>query len=133
MEKNKQFVPHGYRDENGDMHIMDLNQWYKHYCENSGFIKAQMIEYMFNKIISEFEYNHRIELYGIEHCEMDLDNINYSHYCYIAGWPDLQDGGIFEDCIETAGEMDIRAYFGFVPRWSKFGRMITKNKENKNE
>ena len=33
--------------------------------------------------------------------EWDKYNINYSHYCQdVMGWPDLQDGGVFEQCVE---------------------------------
>lgn len=114
----KEFYPWSdYNPNTNEYRLMDLNEWYKHYSENPGKIKCMMIREMFRRIVNEF-----IRLTnngdGLELCEMDLDNINYSHYCHICGWPDLQDGGIFEQCIEEAGEIAIRNYFGYTPRWS---------------
>ena len=35
--------------------------------------------------------------------EWDDYTINYSHYCQdVMGWPDLQDNGVFEQCVEDA-------------------------------
>ena len=34
----------------------------------------------------------------------ELVELNYSEICDWLGWPDLQDGGIFEQCIELAAD-----------------------------
>lgn len=115
------FSPAAGYDPMGNYEMMDLNKWYKAYEDNSGKIKCHMIHLVFRVIVNEFIRATK-HGYGLDSCEMDLDTINYSHYCDIMGWPDLQDGGIFEQCIEEAGEMAIRNYWGFIPRWSKFSK-----------
>ncbi|MBD5381912.1 hypothetical protein [Clavibacter sp.] len=40
--------------------------------------------------------------FDLKSCEFDLNVINYSHFCETLGWPDFQDGGVFEQVIEEA-------------------------------
>lgn len=37
----------------------------------------------------------------------DLDSINYSEVCEWCGFPDLQDGGIYEQAIDAAAKIII--------------------------
>ena len=44
----------------------------------------------------------------------DLQDLNYSEICDWLDWPDLQDGCVFEQCIEIAANM-VLGILGFKP------------------
>lgn len=50
--------------------------------------------------------------FNLEQCEFDYNCINYSHFCENLGWPDFQDGGVFEQVIEEACSV-VCHMFGF--------------------
>ena len=38
----------------------------------------------------------------------DLEHINYSEICEWCDWPDLQDGGVYEQAIDLAAKLVLR-------------------------
>lgn len=48
----------------------------------------------------------------------DLRDLNYSEICDWLEWPNLQDGGIFEQVIDMAADM-VLGVLGYKPQHSK--------------
>lgn len=48
----------------------------------------------------------------------DLRDLNYSEICDWLEWPDLQDGGIFEQVIDMAADI-VLGVLGYKPQHSK--------------
>ena len=74
--------------------IINLNKWYIKYQENPIQAKLELV-LIANKEILKAMDNH---YYSID----DLKQPNYSEICEWCGFPDFQDGGIFETIIDTA-------------------------------
>lgn len=79
---------------NMDTPILNINEWYIKYQKNPIQAKLELV-LIANKEILEAMDKH---YYSID----DLQQPNYSEICEWCGFPDFQDGGIFETIIDTA-------------------------------
>lgn len=74
--------------------IINLNEWYIKYQKNPIQAKLELV-LIANKEILEAMDKH---YYSID----DLKQPNYAEICEWCGFPDFQDGGIFETIIDIA-------------------------------
>ena len=74
--------------------IINLNEWYIKYQKNPIQAKLELVLIANNEILKAMDNNY----YSID----DLKQPNYSEICEWCGFPDFQDGGIFEKIIDTA-------------------------------
>ena len=74
--------------------IINLNKWYIKYQENPIQAKLELVITATKEILKAMDDNY----YSID----DLKQPNYSEICEWCGFPDFQDGGIFETIIDTA-------------------------------
>lgn len=74
--------------------IINLNGWYLKYQENPIQAKLELVLIANKKILEAIEKGY----YSIT----DLEEPNYSEICEWCGFPDFQDGGIFERIINIA-------------------------------
>ena len=74
--------------------IINLNKWYIKYQENPIQAKLELVLIANKEILKALDNNY----YSID----DLKQPNYSEICEWCGFPDFQDGGIFETIIDTA-------------------------------
>ena len=85
---------------------MDLNKFYADYCKDPKKAKFELVQKAARELFRAVQENY----YDLS----DLNIINYSEVCDWLDWPDFQDGGIFEDAIETAANM-VLGVLGFKP------------------
>ena len=85
---------------------MDLNKFYADYCKDPEKAKFELVQKAAGELFRAVRENY----YDLS----DLYIINYSEVCDWLDWPDFQDGGIFEDAIETAANM-VLGVLGFKP------------------
>ena len=74
--------------------IINLNQWYIKYQKNPIQAKLELVLIANKEILKAMDNNY----YSID----DLKQPNYSEICEWCGFPDFQDGGIFETIIDIA-------------------------------
>ena len=74
--------------------IINLNKWYIEYQKNPIQAKLELVLIANKEILKVMDHNY----YSID----DLKQPNYSEICEWCGFPDFQDGGIFETIIDTA-------------------------------
>lgn len=93
---------------------MKIDEIIKGFNENPEGTKMCMFQMAYAAVMRECEYgNANI---ANDECEFDLKTINYSHFCDELGWPDFQDGGIFEQVITEACRVVCRLY-GYNPKY----------------
>lgn len=76
------------------MEIINLNEFYQEFCNNPIQAKLKHVLRANKEILEAIKRDY----YTIE----DLKHPNYSEICEWCGFPDFQDGGIFENIIDTA-------------------------------
>lgn len=76
--------------------MINMNNWVKAYMADPAKTKRRMVVEAINELGPAFEQGY----YGYT----DLKELNYSEICEWLGWPDLQDGGVFESCINIAAK-----------------------------
>lgn len=74
--------------------IINLNKWYIEYQKNPIQAKLELVLIANKEILKAMDNNY----YSID----DLKQPNYSEICEWCGFPDFQDGGIFETIIDIA-------------------------------
>ena len=74
--------------------IINLNKWYIEYQKNPIQAKLELVLIANKEILKAMDNNY----YSID----DLKQPNYSEICEWCGFPDFQDGGIFERIINIA-------------------------------
>ena len=74
--------------------IINLNKWYINYQKNPIQAKLELVLIANKEILKAMDNNY----YSID----DLKQPNYSEICEWCGFPDFQDGGIFEIIINIA-------------------------------
>lgn len=79
---------------------MTLDQIITLYSKSPIEAKMRMFKYAFEAVLRNCEYGNANPVNG--ECDFDLTTINYSNFCDVLGWPDFQDGGIFEQVIDEA-------------------------------
>ena len=77
--------------------MIDLNKWAEAYQADREGTKCNMIAKA-TKILSDC-------LVKGWYTTDDLVDLNYSEICENLGWPDLQDDGVFEQCIDLAADV----------------------------
>ena len=87
--------------------MIDLNKFYAQYCADQESTKFEMVQKAARELFDAVQENY----YGFD----ELKYINYSEVCEWLGWPDLQDGGIFEHAINTAANM-VLGVMGYKPQ-----------------
>ena len=86
--------------------MIDLNNWYKQYQKNPSRVRLEMTQSATRELFKAVQENY----YDRE----DLTIINYSEVTEWLGWPDLQDGGVFEEIIDIAANT-VLGIMGFKP------------------
>lgn len=87
--------------------MIDLNKFYAQYCADPESTRFEMVESAareLNKAVQEKYYD-----------ALDLKHLNYSEICEWLGWPNFQDGGIFEQTIDVAANM-VLGVMGYKPQ-----------------
>ncbi len=74
--------------------MIDLNKFYQDYEANPLQAKIGLVQ----KAIAELHKAVQDNYYRFE----DLAHLNYSEVTEWLDWPDFQDGGLFEQCIDAA-------------------------------
>lgn len=85
---------------------MDLNRFCADYCKDPQKAKFELAQKAARELFRAVQENY----YDYK----DLQHLNYCEVCDWLDWPDFQDGGIFEDAIETAANM-VLGVLGFKP------------------
>lgn len=85
-----------------------MNLWIEEITKDRDNTKYQMVLCVMDKLFKAVTKG----CYVIE--EDLLKGINYSEICEWMGWPDLQDGGLFEQTIDTAVNA-VLGIFGYKP------------------
>ena len=88
--------------------MIDLNEFYAQYCADQEKVKFEMVQLAAREI---FNAVHRDYYNSFE----DLKNLNFAEICGWCGWPNFQDGGIFEQAIVTAANM-VLGVMGYKPQ-----------------
>lgn len=87
--------------------MIDLNEFYAQYYANQEKTKFEMVQTAAREIFRAVQKDY----YSFE----DLKDLNYCEICILCGWPDFQDGGIFEQAIEIAANM-VCEVLGYKPQ-----------------
>lgn len=95
---------------------MTLDEIVAGFKVNSVGTKMKMFEAAFAVVLRDTEFGKADITAG--QCEFDINSINFSEYCAILGWPDFQDGGVFEQIIEKACIVACEIY-GYKARYAK--------------
>ena len=77
--------------------MINLNKFYAQYCADQEGTKFEMVQTAAREIFESVQCKY----YGLA----DLKNLNFSEICGWCGWPDFQDGGIFEQAIVAAANI----------------------------
>lgn len=80
--------------------IENFSSFYEVFVNDQTEAKHSLVMAAVDKLLPVYKKGY----YGLD----DLENLNYSEICNWLGWPDLQDGGIFEQAIEILGEDTIK-------------------------
>lgn len=84
--------------------MIDLNEFMKGYKEDPEGTKFDMVHQVMNDIMDDINSGY----YG--NISEELFNPDYERICDNLGWPDFQDGGIFEQCIDIACDTILQIY-----------------------
>lgn len=77
--------------------MIDLNKFYAQFCADPESTKFEMVQSAAKVLFDAVRENY----YRVS----DLEHPNYSEICTWLGWPNFQDGGIFEQAIGVARNM----------------------------
>lgn len=88
--------------------LIDLKVFLKQYEENPEKTKLSMIRRVMDDIQEDIDYRY------YDNLSEDLCPPDYGRICDNVGWPDFQDGGLFEQCIDIACDMMLQIY-GYRP------------------
>lgn len=86
--------------------MIDLNEFMKEFNEDPEITKLNMVR----KAISYIEEGIKEGIINYNNIIKELENPDYSEICDYLGWPDFQDGGIFEQCIDIACDTMLQIY-----------------------
>ena len=90
------------------MKTIDLNDFYKNFSQNPEATKFALVRRA-ERIIFEAVQAGRVD------CSELLEPLNYAEILEDwLGWPNFQDGGIFEQCADAAVNTVLQVY-GFKP------------------
>ena len=87
--------------------MIDLNNFRRMAEHDPINVKSTIVNKAFIELILAVQRSY----YGYN----DLMNLNYSEICHWCEFPDLQDGGIFEQCIDIAADSVLRI-LGYKPQ-----------------
>ena len=87
--------------------MIDMNNFVKLYTKDPVMSKAAIVNKVFESILDAVHQNY----YEFK----DLKELNYSEICDWCGFPDFQDNGIFEQCIDIAADAVLRI-LGYKPQ-----------------
>lgn len=73
--------------------LIDLKQFLKEYKENPEKTKLSMVCKVMDDIQDDIDSNY------YDNLPEDLCPPDYERICNNLGWPDFEDGGLFEQCI----------------------------------
>lgn len=76
--------------------LIDLNEFIREYKEDPEITKLNMIRRVIDDILEDINEGYYQDL------TKDLCPPDYERICDNLGWPDFQDGGLFEQCIDIA-------------------------------
>lgn len=80
---------------------MKLDEIVAGFANDPEATKIAMFKAAFEAVLAHCDYGHASIVGG--DCEFDLSSINFAYFCDdVLGWPNFQDGGIFEQTIENA-------------------------------
>lgn len=77
--------------------MIDLNEFYARYSANQEGTKRELVQQAIYEILKA--------IFDGYYASVDLERPNYTEICEWLGWPNFQDGGLFEQAIDTAAEM----------------------------
>lgn len=84
--------------------MIDLNEFYAHYNANQESTKRELVQQAVDELLEATEENY--------YDTSDLKHPNYTEICEWLGWPNFQDGGLFEQAIDTAAKMVLDETWG---------------------
>lgn len=87
--------------------MIDLNNLFKMTEHDLISVKSTLVSKAFTELMEAVQHSY----YGYN----DLKDLNYSEICHWCEFPDLQDGGIFEQCIDIAADSVLRI-LGYKPQ-----------------
>lgn len=76
--------------------LIDLKEFLKEYKENPEKTKLNMVRKVMDDIQEDIDQGYYDDL------PKDLCPPDYERICNNLGWPDFEDGGLFEQCIRIA-------------------------------
>lgn len=83
--------------------LIDLNKFLKEYKENPEKTKLYMVRKVMDDIQEDIDQ-------GYYELPKDICPPDYERICDNLGWPDFQDGGLFEQCIDIACDTMLQIY-----------------------
>ena len=87
--------------------MIDLNNFAVLYEKDPASAKTMIVNKAFTELMDAVHQNY----YEFN----DLVNLNYSEICDWCGFPDFQDGGLFEQCIDIAANA-VLGILGYKPQ-----------------
>ena len=79
--------------------MIDLNEFYARYSANQEGTKRKLVQQAVDELLEATEENY--------YDTSDLKRPNYTEICEWLGWPNFQDGGLFEQAIDKATKIVI--------------------------
>ena len=84
--------------------MIDLNEFYARDNADQEGTKRELVQQAVDEIFKAV-----LEGYYVD---IDLKRPNYTEICEWLGWPNFQDGGLFEQAIDTAAKMVLDETWG---------------------
>ena len=84
--------------------MIDLNEFYARYNANQEGTKRELVQQAVDEILEATEENY--------YDTSDLKRPNYTEICEWLGWPNFQDGGLFEQAIDKAAKIVLDETWG---------------------
>lgn len=84
--------------------MIDLNEFYARYNAHREEVMRELVQQAVDEIFKAV-----LEGYYVD---VDLKRPNYTEICEWLGWPNFQDGGLFEQAIDKATKMILDETWG---------------------
>lgn len=79
--------------------MIDLNEFYARYNAHREEVMRELVQQAVDELLEAAEENY--------YDTSDLKRPNYTEICEWLGWPNFQDGGLFEQAIDEATKIVI--------------------------